>query len=341
MKTITAGCIGTGSIAHVHARGLQAQTDVSLVAVANPGRAKRDSFADEYGVERRYADSDTLIQDTDIDAVIISTPNRYHHRYALSALRAGKHVFLEKPMACSTAEVTELTRIAKETGRSLMVGHMWRFDREARYVRRAVADGRIGRVFRTTAYGVHTGWGPSGWFTDPELAWGGAMADMGIHAIDTTRFLLGDPQPVRVYARIESNMRKGPLDDTGITVVEWDNGVTSLIESGWWQPHMDGPEGAARLYGTAGYASLFPTRIESGAEGNDENADITVDTPPASVTARTEHCDQYIYTAQIAEFIAAIREERQPIPGGAEGTVNVRIVEAAYASSRTGQAIVF
>jgi predicted dehydrogenase len=94
------------------------------------------------------------------------------------------------------------------------------------------------------------------------LAGGGAIADMGIHAVDTARFLLGDPQPVSVYARIGTHYGDLDVDDTGILVVNWNGGTTSCIEAGWWQPHADGPQAATQLYGTAGFGRIFPSYLE-------------------------------------------------------------------------------
>ncbi len=323
------GFVGTGFIAEFHAVGLAEQPGVELAAAQNRGLEKGKRFAERHSIPKTYRTAEELLSDRSLDAVILSVPNVYHHPYALQALEAEKHVFVEKPMTCTTAEAEELAGAAERGGRVLMVGHMWRFDREVLDLRRRVAEGEIGQIFRTTAYGIHVNWGPGGWFTDPSLACGGALADMGIHAIDTTRFLLGDPQPVQVYARISSNMGKTELDDTGIVVVEWAGGVASVVESGWWQPHMDGPEAATCLYGAGGYASLYPTLVKRhGPEGQ---IVITPEFPP-----RLGHCDQHMYTAQMAEFVSAIRENRAPTPGPDEGIVNMRILEAAYESSRTG-----
>ncbi len=88
-----------------------------------------------------------------------------------------------------------------------MVAHCWRFRDEVIAMRDRVASGELGDVVRTHGYGVHAGWGPSGWFTDPELAGGGALVDMGVHAIDTARFLLGDPEPEGVCASIRNALR--------------------------------------------------------------------------------------------------------------------------------------
>jgi predicted dehydrogenase len=213
-----------------------------------------------------------------------------------------------------------------------MVGHMWRFDEEVNHVRDLVRSGQIGRIVKTRGYGIHENWGPSGWFVQKYFAGGGALADMGVHAIDTVRYVLGDPKPTQVYARIGTFYGDYDVDDTGIIVITWDNGVTSVVESGWWHPHVDGPEAATRIWGTEGYASIFPTTVKL-REGQ-KIREVTPTFPP-----RQEHCDQSMYTRQMAHFIECVRTRTRPIPGAAEGQVVVEIVDAAYESARTGRAV--
>jgi predicted dehydrogenase len=138
---------------------------------------------------------------------------------------------------------------------------------------------------------------------------------------------------VSVYARVGTHYRDFDVDDTGVVIVNWENGVTSYIESGWWQPHADGPEASTQLYGLGGLGQLYPTGLKLT---NTKEADIeTVD--PGFPPVRDPHCPQAMYDAQLAYFVDCIREGRAPIPGGAEGLVNMQIVDAAYQSSRTGQ----
>jgi predicted dehydrogenase len=181
-------------------------------------------------------------------------------------------------------------------------------------------------------YAVHVQWGPAGWFTQKELAGGGALADMGIHAIDTVRYLLSDPQPVSVYARIGTNYIDSNVDDTVLLLINWENGVTSYIEAGWWQPHSDGVAGATQLYGQQGFGSVFPTRIQyhSPQTGKMEVID------PGFVFPRPDHGLQEMYDRQMAHFLECISQGTTPKPGGAEGLLNMRISDAAYQSSRTG-----
>src|SRR5439155_11953925 len=119
-----------------------------------------------------------------------------------ACLKAGKHVRVEKPMARTLAEAKAMNAAAARSSARLMVAHCWRFHDDVRAMRARVERGELGAIVKTRGYGGHAGWGPTGWFTDPDLAGGGALLDMGVHAIDTARFLLGDPQPDRVCASI-------------------------------------------------------------------------------------------------------------------------------------------
>jgi predicted dehydrogenase len=188
---------------------------------------------------------------------------------------------------------------------------------------------------RTKGYGVHANWGPGGWFVEARYAGGGALADMGIHAIDTARFLLGDPQPVSVYAKVGTYYGDFDVDDTGLLLVNWDNGATSYIESGWWQPHSDSSEAGTQLYGRAGFGSLFPTGLVLPNPAEDK-LDIV---ESGFVHPRPEDALQAMYENQMAYFIDCVRQGITPVPGGREGLVNMKVVDAAYESARTGQVV--
>lgn len=332
MKKVRIGFIGAGFISHYHARGLLTQEGVELAAVCAIPLGSAKAFADTYGIRNTTDDAMKLIRRKDIDAVIIATPNKFHAPFTIECLKNGKDVFVEKPVAMNSAEAEEVGIVSKKTGKLVMVGHMWRFDLEVNYIKDIVLSGRIGKVFKTKGYGIHVNWGPAGWFGVKELAGGGALADMGVHAIDTVRYILGDPKPVSVYAKIGTYMGEYDVDDTGILMITWEGGVTSVIESGWWQPHMDGPEAGTRLYGSEGYASLFPTELK--LRNGFLFGEFKPELPP-----RTEHCDQSIYTTQMTHFIDCIRNRKTPFPGLAEGKAVMNIVDAAYKSSKTGKAV--
>jgi predicted dehydrogenase len=334
MGKIGIALVGSGYIADYHARALNKCKNVDLRAVVSRQSQSARDFAEKHHISASFTDIASIADRNDIDGVVLSTPNQLHAPHAIEFLQKGKDVFTEKPMAMNAREAAQINQVASAHGRLVMVGHMWRFDEEVNYIRDAIASGKLGKVIRTKSYGIHENWGPEGWFTRKELAGGGALADMGVHAIDTARYLIGDPEPDSVFARVGTDFGDYDVDDSGVIVVIWKNGVTSVIESGWWQPYSDGPEAATRLYGTAGYASVFPTFLKLKEQG----AFRIVEGPKPE---KREHCDQVIYDRQMAHFIDCIGKRSMPFPGYAEGTVIQEIVDAAYRSSETGEAVKF
>ena len=333
--TIKTAFTGTGYISKIHARAAQKIEDVEVVAVVNHRPESMAVFAKELDIKRQYPSVEALLQDGDVEALSVNTPNYLHAAETIAALEAGVHVMVEKPMAMNAHEASDMLAASQRSGAVLMVAHCWRFDEEVLWLKKQVDEGRLGAIIRTKGYGVHAHWGPGGWFTQARFAGGGAMADMGIHALDTARFLLGDPNPVTVYARIGTHYGDYDVDDTGVILVNWDNGATSYLESGWWQPHMDGPEAATQLYGRNGFGQIYPTRLElpNPAEERVEEIDGGFTFP------RPEHCPQSMYDRQMAYFMDCIREARMPIPGGLEGLINMQVVDAAYASADSGQVV--
>jgi predicted dehydrogenase len=285
-----------------------------LVAVANHREETATTFAERHGIPRVTTDWEALAADPEVDAAVVSTPNALHAPQSIALLRNGKHVLVEKPMATSVAECEAMIDASRASGASLMVAHCWRFRDEVIAMRDRIAAGELGDIVKTRGYGVHANWGPSGWFTDPVLAGGGALVDMGVHAIDTARFLLGDPQPGRVCATIGTRFADGryTVDDDGVLLISWSNGTSSVVESGWWQPHAGGLEADTEVYGTKGYARIWP---------------------PDPPSADYEHCSQPMYSAQVRAFLDAIAAGRQPRPSGEDGAVVMRVVEEAYRSS--------
>ncbi len=334
MEPVGIALIGAGFIANYHARALSGIPGVQVRALCSLDGAAAQRFAAEYGIPHVSDSISDLLERDDIQAVIISTPNKFHAPYSIDFMSHGKDVFVEKPMALNAQQGGDMIRCAQQHSRILMVGHMWRFDAEVNAIRDRVQAGDLGRIVKTKGYGIHVDWGPAGWFVQRELAGGGALADMGIHAIDAARYLLGDPLPTDVYARLGTCFGEYDVDDTGIVVVTWETGAVSMIESGWWHPHADGPEASTQIFGTRGYASLFPTRIRRKV--NDHYEEFMPE-----VTPRQEHCDQPMYTRQMEHFVHCIRQRKQPSVGMNEGLVNLQIIDAAYASARTGQAVKF
>jgi predicted dehydrogenase len=311
--TLRVALLGAGYIADYHARGVLAHPGATLVAAANWRPESLEALAERHVIAHVTTDWRELVADEDIDAVVIATPNVFHAEQSIAFLEAGKHVMVEKPMAMNAAEGEAMIAASHASGASLMVAHCWRFHPDVLALRDRIASGELGTVVKTRGYGVHAHWMPRGWFVQPELAGGGALADMGVHAIDTARFLLGGPLPGRVDAVVGTRYTEQRVDDDAILLIRWDNGTNSLVESGWQQPHAAGLEADTEIYATGGYARVF-----AFTEAPSEDY---------------EHCPQSMYTAQIAEFVDAITDGRQPLPSGEDGLVVMQVVDAAYAAA--------
>jgi len=310
---IRVALVGSGYIQDFHARAVHEHPSAELVAVANWREQSATALAERFAIPRVTTDWNEIVEATDVDAAVVATPNALHAPQSVALLRAGKHVIVEKPMATSVAECDEMIDASRASGALLMVAHCWRFRDEVLAMRERIASGELGEVVKTRGYGAHATWGPEGWFVDPVLAGGGALVDMGVHAIDTARFLLGDPTPNRVCAAIGTRYGTYQVDDDGVLLITWSNGTNSVVESGWWQPHVGGLEADTEVYGTKGYARIW------GPEP--PNEDYKHDTQP-------------MYSAQMAEFLDAIATGRQPRPSGEDGRVVMQVVEDAYRSAR-------
>ncbi len=333
--TLKIAFTGTGHISRVHAQAARGLDGLDSVAIVNHQPESMADFAAELNIKRQYLSVDALLADGGVDILCVCTPNYLHAPQAIAALEAGIHVLVEKPMALDAAGAEAMRRASEESGAKLLVAHCWRFDDEVNWLKRQIDAGRLGSILRTKGYGVHVNWGPEGWFTEARFAGGGALADMGVHAIDTARYLLGDPQPHSVYARIATQYTDYDVDDSGVIWINWAGGASSIVESGWWWPHADGPEAGTQLYGTRGFGQLFPTRLELP----DRAAESVATVDPGYPAVRAEHCPQEMYDAQLAYFVSCIREDRQPSPGAAEGLVNMQIIDAALESSRSGEVV--
>jgi predicted dehydrogenase len=320
---------GAGFISKIHAKALQTLPNTKLVSIVERYAKTAQPFMAQFGVNHHYKTIAELLERESIDALIIGTPNYLHTPQAIAALDAGVHVMVEKPMAMNAREAQLMVEASQRSGALLMVAHCWRFDPEVLWLKKQIDSGRFGKIIRTKGYGVHINWGPSGWFTHQKWAGGGAMADVGIHALDTARFLLGDPMPESVYARIGTYYTKSDVDDTGILLVNWQGGAQSYIEAGWWQPHADGPEAATQIYGSLAFGQLFPTYITDRDKKED----------PGFTFPRKEHAPQSLYDHQLDYFLQCINNNHLPVPGGMEGWINMKIVDAAYKSSKTGKVI--
>jgi predicted dehydrogenase len=335
MDRVRIGVLGTGVIIRdFHLPVLRNNPHAEMVAAANLHPESLERLVHTWGIPKRYHNFSDLAADPDIDAVILGLPNYLHAPVTVQMLEAGKHVLCEKPMAPSVAEAEQMLDAARRTGRKLMIAHMWRFDREIRWLRDLVTHDTLGKIFKVKSHAIwlYEGPPPASWFVQPELAGGGALADMGIHSIDTLRYVLGGARPKTVFATAGTHFRDISLDDTATLLIEFEGGIAGLVEAGWYHLYADGLEGYTQVYGTQGYARALPSELHSYVEGV-----LSVTRP--QMPARKQQCDLPMYQAQMDYFLDCILNDRDPVPGGEDGLWAIRVLEAAYRSAASGQSV--
>jgi predicted dehydrogenase len=195
METLRWGVVGTGKIASAFARDAGSLPDAQIVAVGSRSQESADRFGDANGVARRHASYQALVEDPDVDAVYVATPNTLHAENALAAIAAGKHVLVEKPFAMDAAEA------ASGTAGVFCMEAMWtRFLPHAVRIRRLVADGAVGEVRTVSAdLGMNFAPDPAHRLFAPELG-GGALLDLGIYTVSWVFMVLGTPSSVTAVA---------------------------------------------------------------------------------------------------------------------------------------------
>ena len=233
---IKIGILGCGKIAQVrHIPEYAANPDCQLVGFYNPTKSRAEDMAAKYG-GLVYDTAEELLANPEIDAVSVCAANYAHAELAIQAMKAGKHVLCEKPMAITLSDCEEMVRVSEETGKFLMIGQNQRLTRAHMLAKQLLADGLIGRVitFRTSfGHGGPETWaikpGKDTWFFDKSKAAMGAMADLGIHKTDLIQFLLGQ-KVVRSTARLATLDKRGAdeqligVDDNAICIFEMADG---------------------------------------------------------------------------------------------------------------------
>ncbi|MFN0199068.1 MAG: Gfo/Idh/MocA family protein [Planctomycetaceae bacterium] len=230
MNRIRCGVIGLGWFGEHHVDTLQQLplADVTAVCTRRPDRLKE--VADKYGVPKTYTDYRDLLADRDIDLVTIVTHVDNHAEPTLAAIRAGKHVFLEKPMADNVADCDRIIGALKTTDKAFMVGHVCRFDTVYALAKEEIEAGRIGKILS-----IHARRNLAKWITETHLHKISALFGDGVHDLDLMLWFTG-AKPQSVYAVTSNSRPHLPHDDIGWATFRLDNGAIAVIENVWCLP---------------------------------------------------------------------------------------------------------
>ena len=251
-KRLRAGVIGGGAIAQaLHLPGYKKDPRADLIAFADPVAERHSEISEKFGRIAAYSDYRDMLAKESLDVVSVATPNAFHAEQAIAALDAGCHVLCEKPIAATLREADRILAAAKRARKKLMIGFSHRMFSGPQKCKELLAQRVIGTPFmirvRFAHGGPYPGWAKNSWFYKKSLSKGGAMLDMGIHAIDLCHWFMG---PVKnVSARAATLIKPIEVDDNALLQLEFARGALGYIEVGWTSPPgFSGFE----IYGTKG-----------------------------------------------------------------------------------------
>jgi myo-inositol 2-dehydrogenase/D-chiro-inositol 1-dehydrogenase len=326
MSEIGIALVGSGRMGSFHGESLARRIPgARLVAAADPA----PGVAERLGADRAYTDPAEAFADPGVDAVVIAAPARFHVDLVVAAAAAGKAVFCEKPMALSLPDADRAIDAARAAGVALQVGFNRRFAPDWQAARALLDDGRLGtpRLLRSVTR-------DPGGFDPSRVAPDTIFNETLIHDFDTLRFLNPGAEAVEVYATadalVEPEWREQGLRDTAVVVVRFANGATGIAEACFEAAY--GYDVRGEVFGSGGMATMGDGRrtgmVFSGAAGR---------------TVETARSDQELlagaYVAELAAFVAAVRDGTPPLVGGEDARAALAIALAAAESVRVGRPV--
>ncbi len=303
------GMVGLGRMGRRHAENLALRVPgASITAACSPVADELAWARDALRVPRTYADYDELLADRDVDAVWIVTPNSLHPVQIIAALRAGKHVFCEKPLSLDLNECLQVeAEAAKCPHLKVMIGFVRRFDASYQDAQRRIAAGGIGRPFMVRSETCDMN-DPSGFFVRFAPTSGGIFIDMSVHDIDLARWLLGAPKPLRVFATGTIAIHAGLEDcgdvDNGVAMCEFEGGRIACFYASRTMAH--GHETSTEIIGTGGRLTVGRDGRMSSVEISDAHGIRTETTP----TFYERFADAFLREA--LHFVDCVRHDKDP-----------------------------
>jgi predicted dehydrogenase len=335
MDKVRIGIVGTG-IGSQHARSLAKCPDAQIAAICDINKDRGAKFATEFSVPTIYTDYNEMVASDAIDAVIVATPNSFHEPIAVAAFEAGKHVMCEKPLAMNAIEGARMVEAGKKSGKLFMMGFNNRFRGDSQLLKKYIENGDLGEI-----YYAKTGWvrrkclhWMSGWFADKALAGGGPLIDIGVHVLDLTLWLMGNPKPVSVmgssYSKLGPDIYKKRglvynVEDLAAGFIKLENGATVIMEASW-ESHVEKERIYTQLVGTKGGADLEPLKIYTDQHGSAVDIQPQFENLPG-------------HEMEIKHFVSCVKGDCECISTGEHGLHIMQILDAIYESAKTGKSV--
>lgn len=336
MAPVGIALAGCGMVAGVHVAALREIADTAIVGAWSRSAERTRQFSAQHRI-RGYQSYEELLGDPAVEAVAVCLPSGCHADYGIKAAAAGKHVIVEKPIDITIAKAMALIETCRRNDRSLSVIFQNRFTPAARTLRKALDQGRLGRLilgdayikwYRSPAY-----YASSAWRGTKAMDGGGALINQSIHGIDLLQWLMGGAK--RVSGLVRTSIHAMESEDLGVAIVEYVNGAIGVIEgSTAVQPgfkeriEIHGQNGSVTLEG--GHITAW--KVEGCAEANYlDQHQVSFGSTSSPAISHTNH------KAQWEEILAAIRKGSDSSVTGEEGLKSLRIVLGIYESSATGK----
>ncbi len=327
------GLIGAGVAAEIHVAAMRTVPGVEVQAVADAVPERARALATRYGIPEVHESGEALAARAAVDAVAVLTPHHLHLPYGRAAASAGRHLLVEKALAHTLAAADELIDACRSHGVTLAGIFQNRFTAAAHRLRDIVGNGGLGRVFLASVtvneYRAPSYFLSSPWRGRKAEAGGGVLMIQAIHMIDLLVWVLGMPR--RVVARTGTAAHDVEVEDVAVGLVEFEGDVMGVLQATTAavpdQPpsvEIRGDRGTAAVSGSWGHLAF---RLRTDPAPSD--VDIPSKTHPTAPAVEP-------YAAQIADFVAAVRERRPPLVDGPEARKALAVVEALYRSAGTG-----
>ncbi len=337
------GIIGCGKIAQV--RHIPEYTDnknATIAAYYDLNTQRAQELANQYG-GKVYPSYEEILADPEIDAVSVCTANSSHAQITIEALKAGKHVLCEKPMATTLEDCEEMVQAAKQSGKFLMIGQNQRLTKAHARAKQLLNEGIIGDVitFRTTfGHGGPETWsidsGKNTWFFDKNKAAMGAMADLGIHKTDLIQFLLGQTvtettAKITTLDKKDANGNLIGVDDNAVCIYKMSGGALGTMTASW--TYYGDEDNSTILYGTKGMMRIYDDPVYSitVTTASGENIYYQID--------KIQTNDNQTKSGVIDEFVDCLVNNKAPAISGESVLTAMRAVFASIQSSQTGRTV--
>lgn len=328
MEKFRFAILGCGLIGDIHAQAILSHPDAELYAMCDVSAERAGDYASRYGA-RVFTSYDELLADPSVDAVSICTPSGMHADQAIAALRAGKHVLLEKPMALTGRDALRIREAEAESGKLVSVVFQTRYVEDIRYLKSLIEDGRFGtlafcdlymKYWRDPAY-----YSASPWRGTFAMDGGGALMNQGIHGVDVMHFLFGEPR--LIGARVKTLVHDIETEDTAAAVVEYPSGALGVIEAS--TSANPGFSRRIEVNGSRGYAIVNDASIVKLVLDGVTLVDKSLDTD-AGTASDPGRMTSEKHALQIRNFIDAARGEAELISNSYNGYTAVKFIEDIY-----------